>query len=135
MSFEWQRELESGIPALDFQHQKIFETIYAFSEKCECGSSPEEIFDLFESIDTFSKKHFSYEENLQQFNSYPGLSNQQNHHNLFLKDLDELKKQLTEDGPTKEIAIAAKDRLVRWWMLHIKNLDRKFIDFLNEKQS
>jgi hemerythrin len=135
MSIEWQKEMNSGVPALDFQHQKIFETIGDIFRQCEAGASLEELEYIFASLDLYAQKHFSYEENLQQKSNYPELKSQQDHHQLFFKELEELKNMLKgEESSLKEVAMASKGKLIRWWILHIKNMDRKFIEFLKERE-
>lgn len=133
MTLEWQKEFNSGIPALDFQHQIIFETIGSFFKEFEAGANPEELEDIFASLDVYAQKHFSYEENLQQINHFPGLKSQQDHHMLFLSEMKELKRMLKADElRQKQLAVALKGRLMYWWILHIKDMDQEFVEFLNE---
>jgi len=135
MKFEWNKELETGIPALDSHHQGIFDCINSFFQKCDEGGEVEEIVVLFDSLDSYTKKHFSYEENLQRYNNYPGLAEQQKQHALFLAELAELRRTLETTGPTRELSLIAKGKLIRWFSHHIKSIDKGFVDFLKAKQS
>jgi hemerythrin-like metal-binding protein len=133
--FEWKKELETGIPALDTHHQGIFDCINSFLQKCEEGGGAEEVIALLDSLDSYSRKHFTYEESLQTYNKYPGLADQQKQHALFLADLAELRKTLETTGPTSELTLITKGKLIRWLSHHIKSMDKEFVDFLNAKKS
>ena len=135
MNFDWSKELETGIPALDSHHQGIFDCINKFFKKCDEGGGTEEIILLFNSLESYTKKHFSYEENLQKYNNYPGLDEQLKQHALFLAELTELKGILETTGPTRELTLITKGKLIRWISHHIKRLDKEFVDFLKTKQS
>jgi hemerythrin-like metal-binding protein len=132
--FEWKKELETGIPALDIQHQGIFDCINSFLQKCDEGGGGDEIIALLDSLDSYTRKHFSYEENLQRYNKYPGLEVQQKQHALFLAELAELKKTLEISGPTGELTLITKGTLIRWLSHHIKSMDKNFVEYLNAKK-
>ena len=134
MRFEWKKELETSIPALDRHHQGIFNCINNFFQKCDEGGGAEELIVLFDSLESYTRKHFSYEENLQRYNNYPGIDEQMKQHALFLSDLAELKRILETTGPTKELTMITKGKLIRWFSHHIKTLDKEFVDFLKAKQ-
>ena len=133
MHFEWKKELETGIPALDSHHQGIFNCINNFFQKCDEGGAAEEVIELLETLDSYTRKHFSYEENLQRYNNYPGLAEQEKQHALFLAELAELKKFLETTGPTRELTLSIKGKLIRWLSYHIIGLDKEFVSFLKAK--
>jgi hemerythrin len=134
MKFEWNKELETGIPALDLQHHGIFDRIANFFQKCDEGEAEKEIIVLFDFLDSYTKKHFIYEENLQKYNNYPGLAEQQEQHASFLAELAEFRRTLETAGPTRELSLSIKGKLIRWLNHHIKNMDKQFVDFLKAKQ-
>jgi hemerythrin-like metal-binding protein len=134
MAVEWGKPLETGILSLDTEHQDIILSINAFFEKCDEGGGVEELTGLYELLDGYTKRHFSYEENLQKYNNYPGLKEQQSQHALFLAELAELKNVLATSGPSKKLSITTKGKLIRWLNHHINSLDREFVDFLKTKQ-
>lgn len=134
MALEWGRQFETGIPALDAEHQDIIQCINAFFDTCDAGGGVEELAALFDSLDSYTKKHFSYEESLQKYNNYKGLAEQQRQHAIFLADLAELKEVFVINGPSRKLSITTKGKLIRWLNNHINSLDREFIDFLKTKQ-
>lgn len=133
MRFQWGPELETNIPALDDHHRGIFECINKFCARCDEDGGTMEVIALLDSLDQYSRKHFAYEEGLQRINNYPGLETQQEQHGSFLQDLAQLKGTLESTGPTRQLAVVTKGRLIRWLSHHIKTLDKDFVDFLNQK--
>ena len=135
MRFIWGKELETRIPALDEHHQGIFRCINDFFQKCDEDGGTKEVIALLDTLDCYTRKHFSYEESLQKMNDYPGLERQQEQHGAFLTDISVLKNTLETTGPTRELTVIAKGKLIRWLSHHIKSLDKEFVDYLKAKQS
>lgn len=133
MQFEWDKGLETGIPALDADHQGIFACINDFFDSCNEGGEVKEVILLVDSLDSYARRHFSYEEQLQAINNYPGLAEQQKHHAVFIADVADLKSKLETEGPSKQLALIAKGKLIRWFSLHIRNMDKRFVNYLNER--
>jgi len=133
MRFKWGAELVTSIPALDDHHKGIFDYINSFCDKCDEDGGTEEVMALLDTLDKYARKHFSYEEGLQKINNYAGLADQQEQHALFLADLAELKTTLETTGPTKQLALMAKGKLIRWLSNHIKGRDKDFVDYLNAR--
>ena len=133
MRFKWGPELATNIPALDEHHEGIFDCINDFFRKCDEDGGTKEVIALLDALDRYARKHFSYEEALQRMNKYAGLEDQQEQHAAFLADLAELKNILETSGPTRELTVVAKGKLIRWLSHHIKTRDKEFVDFLNNR--
>lgn len=133
VNFEWKTELETGITGLDRQHKQIFNCISKFFQKCDEGAEAEELEQLFCSLDTYTREHFSYEENMQRYCKYPGLDEQQKQHALFLGDLNELKSFVGGNGTSREVTLRMKGNLIRWFNRHINLLDKEFVNFFNRQ--
>jgi hemerythrin len=82
-------------------------------QKCDAGGESEEVIGLFNLQDSYTRKHFSYEENLQKYNNYHGLGEQQKQHTLFLAEQAELNKTLEENGLSKKLTLITKGKLIR----------------------
>jgi len=135
MRFKWGLELETGIPALDDHHQGIFNCINNFCQKCDEDGGTEEIIAVLDTLHTYTRKHFNYEEGLQRINNFSGLGDQQEQHAVFLAELAELKGTLETTGPSKELAVITKGKMIRWLSHHIKTKDKEFVDYLSKKQA
>lgn len=135
MELKWKKELETGIEALDEQHRGIFTLANNFIHKCNEVEGKEDLVALLDLLDSYAKKHFSYEEKLQTYNKYPGIGEQQSQHAQFLENLAELRSIYMASGPTRGLALMTKGRLIRWLTQHIKNHDKEFVDFLKTKDN
>lgn len=135
MNFEWKKELETGIDSLDSHHRGIYSRANTFFQKCEEGAGVDEIGALLDDLEKYAKMHFSYEEHLQHINKFSELKNQQTSHAMFLNDLTELRTALEINGPTKELILLTKGKLIRWLRQHIGTMDKEFSAFVKQKQS
>jgi len=54
---------------------------------------------------------------------------------MFLNDLTELRTALEINGPTKELILLTKGKLIRWLRQHIGTMDKEFSAFVKQKQS
>ncbi len=132
MQFKWEPDLTTNIPALDDHHQGIFKSVNDFCQKCDEDGGPEEIMALLQVLDNYTRKHFAYEEGLQKINGFPGIGVQQEQHAYFLAELAGLKCTLETTGPSRQLAVLTKGKLIRWLSHHIKTLDKEFVDYLNK---
>jgi len=133
MPFKWGPDLITNIPALDAHHQGIFNCINNFCEKCDENGGTEEILEVLDVLDRYTRTHFGYEEVLMKINNYPGLGDQKEQHALFLGDLTALKATLQTEGPSRQLTLLTKGKLIRWLCHHIKTKDRELVDFLNNR--
>lgn len=131
MHFKWGPDLATNIPALDDHHQGIFKCINDFCRKCDEDGGTEEVVALLDTLDNYAKKHFAYEEGLQRINNFPGIAVQQEQHANFIADLAELRKTLEISGPSKQLAVVTKGKLIRWLSHHIKTMDKEFMRYLD----
>lgn len=131
MQIKWGPELTTNIPALDDHHQGIFKCINDFCQKCDEDGGIQEVTALLDVLDNYAKKHFAYEEGLQKINNFPGIEIQQEQHANFIADLAELRKTLEISGPSRQLAVVAKGKLIRWLSHHIKTMDKEFVHYLN----
>jgi hemerythrin len=77
--------------------------------------------------------HFSTEEKHMMEQNYPGLEHQKQQHAEFKNHLKQLVEDFEEEGPTKALSTSINVFLLKWLIKHIKGVDLKFGEFLNEK--
>jgi hemerythrin len=130
MAIEWQEELATGIGRIDAQHKEIFARFAAFSAACTTGCVKEELTNLIDFLEHYTRDHFSDEETSMREAEYPGLSIQQENHAEFLGDISELKRKIVDKDPDMAEILELKRLLIRWLIHHIKHLDMSFADFL-----
>jgi len=132
MAIEWQEELATGIEHIDAQHKGIFARFAAFSTACDTGCAKEELINLMEFLEDYTRNHFRDEEKSMQEAEYPDLYNQQKYHKMYLDEVTELKRKVGEKEPDMSEIMETKRLLTRWLIQHIKHLDKAFADFLKE---
>ncbi|PKN59740.1 MAG: hypothetical protein CVU53_06670 [Deltaproteobacteria bacterium HGW-Deltaproteobacteria-11] len=130
MPIEWQEELATGIEHIDSQHKEIFARFAAFSSACTTGCAQEELTNLIDFLERYTRDHFSDEETSMREAGYPGLPIQQENHAEFLDDIAGLKRKIVDKEPDMAEILEVKRLLIRWLIHHIKHLDMSFADFL-----
>jgi hemerythrin len=135
MSIEWQEDLSLGIPEIDEQHQEIFRRFAAFSQACQEEQGREVLMDLITFMHLYAQRHFASEEQLMITYGYPGLQEQVLHHAQFQHDLEEFAEKVSAGGASQELALSVKGKLIRWLIQHIRDLDRKMVEFVKSAQS
>lgn len=123
---EWKDEYLVGIPAVDFQHRRIFDCILSVAH----GSTDDdrlraevEIIKLLGLL----QEHFSLEESMMQTLRYPDLKQHIEEHRQFHADVHLLARtSLMNKGGVSREAI----RITHKWLTeHIMVSDRHYVDF------
>ena len=125
--------------AIDKQHKDIFSQI-AILEKVQIGEdSLPMLRKNIHSLSTCIKGHFAYEEDYMKKNNYPGLEKHKKAHQEFMKVYEELKSKfaldMTKAADARALAKECTDEihkfLGKWWLNHIKIMDRKYCEFIS----
>lgn len=130
MAIFWEEKLNTGVPAIDEQHMEIFAKFDELSKAIEAGECNEEVARLLNYLNDYSNTHFSDEENLMSLYKYSGLEEQRLQHAQFKENINKLFAMLTNNVPPKEIAIRIDATLIRYFINHVRKLDRKMCDHI-----
>jgi len=130
MAIEWQEELATGIDVIDEQHKGIFARFAAFTIACNDGNANGELVKLVDFLVDYTRDHFRDEEKVLLDAEYPELSIQQESHKMFLSEIAELKRKISENGADMPGLLEMKRLLIRWLINHIKHMDMAYVDFL-----
>jgi len=133
MAIEWNEELATGSIEIDLQHRELFDRFGKFSAAFDNGTESQALLDLLIFLEEYAKSHFAYEEEIQVRYSFPGLAGQRKSHALFMEDIATLREKISNGGPTHELAITLKGKMIRYLIQHLRNDDRKLGDFLRGK--
>lgn len=128
MAIYWEENLRLGVPAIDEQHEGIFAQFNRLSEALQEGRGSAEVIEMLAYLDNFATTHFADEENLMTLYKYDGLEEQRQHHALFKENIAKFTEMLAAFAPTHEIAIKIDATLVRYFINHVRNLDRKMVE-------
>ncbi len=124
---EWKDEYSFGIPAIDFQHRRIFDCILGIAagpSDADRLLAEAEIIRLLGLL----QEHFALEESMMRTFRYPGLGQHIEEHRQFHADVHELaQKSLRNTGGVSREAIRITHK---WLKEHIMVSDRHYLDFI-----
>jgi hemerythrin-like metal-binding protein len=124
---EWKDEYAFGIPAIDFQHRRIFDCILgiaAGSSDADRILAEAEIIKLLGLL----QEHFALEESMMRALHYPGLEQHIEEHLQFHADVHHLAQtSLSSTGGVSREAIKITHK---WLKEHIMESDRHYLDFI-----
>lgn len=128
---EWSEKYETGIESIDKQHKNMAMYINEFYKNINSKGNAASIGDIISKLLTYTKEHFSYEEELFEKYNYPEITEH-------LKAHDDLKGKVSEyqDRYEQERIIPTAEMLgflIDWFLLHIKQVDFKYVDYLKSK--
>lgn len=128
--FVWTEELATGNRQIDDQHKEIFrkaDDVFRLTEDLSPGGfDPELVKKSFKFLVTYVFEHFNNEEQLMRESQYADYESHRNAHVQFLKKINQLNKNLKEQGVTPEFASELKMIIIELLVEHIDELDKKF---------
>jgi hemerythrin len=130
MAVKWQKEFATGVIEIDRQHQQLFAQLDDLLDAIEKGKGQRALLDIYGFLDTYTRKHFAAEEELQRNFKYPNVALHCEEHQSFLKNLERLKFRLETDGPTDAVVKLTRDTLVNWLIQHVCSTDQHLGDFV-----
>ena len=130
MTIQWDESLRLGVPAIDGQHEEIFDYFDKLTDALQRGDAKNEVADLLAYLADYAETHFEEEEGLMASVKYPGLNAQLIHHAQFKENIKTLSGLLSADAPLQEIAIKADAILIRYFILHVRKLDGELVEYV-----
>ncbi len=123
----WKDEYALGIPAVDLQHQRIFDCIAAMattglsrSAGAPAGCSVAQLADLL-------RQHFSLEEHMMRSFDYPELDAHAEQHRRFQAEVDHFGQ--TSPGLHDGVPHATIMAFQAWHCEHVRSSDRLYVEF------
>lgn len=133
MLLEWDNKFAIGISKIDDQHKELFQCINNLLTTMREGKGRAEVVKTLDFLEEYVIKHFNEEEELQKINDYPKYKIQHEQHEEFKNELIDLRKTFETTGVSALFVINMQQKMSKWWMNHIRDLDMDFGKFLNEK--
>lgn len=128
--FVWTEELATGNRQIDDQHKEIFrkaDDVFRLTDDLSPGAfDPDQVKKSFKFLVTYVFEHFNNEEQLMRETQYADYENHRNSHVQFLKKINQLNKNLKDEGVTPEFASELKLIIIELLVEHIDELDKKF---------
>ena len=122
---EWDNSLSIGIKLIDEQHKMLIQRLSDLSGAIEMSRGEVETAKTLDFMVDYTDFHFSAEEK--------HMTEQKQQHAEFKGHLKQLVEDFEEEGPTKALGTSINVFLLNWLIKHIKGVDLKFGEFLNEK--
>lgn len=133
MGVAWTEELATGVDVIDNQHKEIFRRIDGLLEACNSGKGREAVAGVLVFLENYVVEHFAAEEKIQRDNLYPEYANHRAMHASFIEDVEKLKQQFEDEGPSLAMVMVTNRKVVDWLVHHIKRSDRALGDYLKQK--
>jgi hemerythrin len=121
--------MEVGIAKIDEQHKELIDrinTISTMGSKCFSKEETQKTLDL---LGKYVVQHFGDEEALQIECNYPKYEWHKAIHQDFIDDFIKLNEEFAKKGASFNFTIELNNRIVRWIVRHIKNVDVEFGKF------
>ncbi len=135
MRIRWSSDLETGVRAIDLQHEELIGMLNELDAAHSGGCAQSVLGDVLQRLGTYVIFHFGTEESLMA-----GLPHNETHarqhrqeHAAFIEKLSGMRAQAQDDG-TKTME-ALIDYLNEWLYQHILKSDRALAVQLNQKQA
>ena len=134
MAFTWDDNLALGNSAIDDQHKEIFARFDKLSLACQKQRGGEELKELLDFLDEYVAHHFADEEALMERIAYPGLALQRDQHAEFRQNISELHARSADETEKHKLSLDVDRMLIQWFILHIRSLDVKLVEFVKNQQ-
>lgn len=120
----WSETYSVGVPALDAEHQVLFELIGMLVDSPR-PASPAIVAEILDALAEYAAVHFEREEAYQHSIGYTGMPDHQEHHRQFSRKFSELQQRFANDPnsvPPDEL-----HRFLREWIVqHVLHEDMLF---------
>ncbi|NVN91027.1 MAG: hemerythrin family protein [Desulfuromonadales bacterium] len=133
MSIQWEESLKLGVAAIDEQHEEIFKHFSTLTESLQKGEGSSVVLDMLAYLDQYTATHFKDEEVLMELHHYPKLELQRQQHSRFRENVAILSEKVANNAPKQEIAIKIDAELIKYFITHIRKLDRELVEFITSR--
>ena len=130
---KWDDSLSVGIDLIDEQHKMLIQKIKDLSEAVAASRGLEKILQTLEFMIDYTEFHFGTEEKHMTELGYPEIEDHKQRHKEFVSTLNHMVEDFEEDGATEALSTSINTYLMNWLIKHIKSIDCKFGEFLQEK--
>ena len=120
---DWSDAYSINIPEIDHQHQGFFVAAHRLYERILDREEKPAVLEAVAFMRNYAESHFTAEEAFMRLHEYPALAYHQSLHAAFFERLDALAQDLTNFGPSQDLADRALDLTQDWLVDHIADED------------
>lgn len=130
--FNWSEDYSVKVNGLDNQHKKLVGLINELHSAMKEGKSREVLGRIINELISYTKFHFTAEENLMLQNKYPGYAKHKEEHEAFTKKVIEFEEKFKSGSIvlSQEVILFLKD----WLINHIQRTDKNYSPYLLNKE-
>lgn len=127
---DWNDSLSVGVVEIDNQHKKLIGMLNDLSVAMKARKGNEVLGKIISDLVTYTKTHFTVEENYFAKFGYPEAAEHKKEHASFIQEITKFKADF-ESGKIS-ISIDVMKLLSGWLQKHIKGTDQKYTKFFND---
>lgn len=127
--FQWYDRYNVGHNEIDSDHQYLFKLINEFNDALTTGKGDARIATTLESLVSYTRFHFSREENHMLARGYDAYRGHKQLHDKLIADLESLRQRFQAGDAM--VGMELSTFLTEWLISHIMRTDTKLAAFLN----
>ena len=131
----WKEEYLVGIKSIDEQHRRLFAQMDALTLALYKGQAASAIEEMIDFLDEYTEEHFNHEEELMMKYRYPEMQKHKELHDKFRSILFSFKSEMSQSGPSHNLALRLEQEIIGWYKNHILGIDKKMSLHLKNKLS
>ena len=128
----WSDSMSVGVKVLDEEHKKLVGMVNELHDGILEGHRKEALGHVLDQLVSYTKVHFTHEENLFLKTAYPDAAAHKKEHEQLLKTAGDLQKRYKE-GATSMLSLETMSFLKGWLAHHIQGDDKKYTAHFNSK--
>jgi hemerythrin len=128
---QWKKIYETGIVALDQEHQQLVAQINRLGVAIRLKRADEVLSDILSALVDYTENHFAHEERLLEEYGFPGLAEHRQVHQRLREAVREMRSRSGEGtaGLAQELY-----KFLRGWLLeHIVEVDKNYGAYLESR--
>jgi len=130
MALTWTKSLAVGFGRIDDQHKELFSRYNDLIAACTAGKGKEEIISMLDFLAEYVTSHFAEEERYMMRYRYPEQVSHRQQHREMVATVEEVRRELREEGPTVAVITMINHTLLNWLIRHVKQTDVELARFL-----
>lgn len=127
MPIVWNDNLKTGIDVIDYQHQRLFETINKLDKVKTIKIT---FYEVLLELRVYISEHFRVEEKFMSTSKYPDYETHRDHHDIFIEKYKEFFHIIMKSSNVMEHSDKMISFVETWIEQHYSNEDVKMANYL-----